>query len=161
MYRSTVFIILSLLLTAGQAIGQQVTKIGVPELEKILTDQDDTLNVINFWATWCPPCISELPHFEKLSAEYRSRGVRFILVSLDFPSQIESSLLPFLRKHKITAPVMVMTNLDYNSWIDKVDNDWQGNLPATLFFNNSRQTRLFYPAEMDENELRELIEKNL
>lgn len=139
---------------------QKIEKIGIPELEKILASPADELHVVNFWATWCPPCVTELPHFEKLSKEYQGKGVRFILISLDFPSQIETKLIPFLEKNKITAEVKVMTNLDYNSWIDKVDSGWQGNIPVTLFFNNAKKRRYFHPSEVTEKELRDLITKH-
>ncbi len=145
------------LVTAVPGHTQKYEKIGIPELEKILAAPDDILHVVNFWATWCPPCVNELPWFEKLSREYRDKPVKFILISLDFPSQIESRLVPFLEKNRITADVRVMTNLDYNSWIEKVDAGWQGNLPATLIFNNARKIRLFHAAELEEQELRELI----
>jgi thiol-disulfide isomerase/thioredoxin len=139
---------------------QKIEKIGIPELEKILASQPDELHVVNFWATWCPPCVTELPYFEKLAGEFQGKGVKFILISLDFPSQIETKLIPFLEKNKITAEVKVMTNLDYNSWIEKVDASWQGNIPVTLFFNNSKKIKYFHPSEVTEKELRDLITKH-
>lgn len=138
---------------------QKIEKIGTAELEKILASQENKLHVVNFWATWCPPCVTELPYFEKLSKEYQGKDVKFILISLDFPSQIESRLIPFLKKNKIAADVRVMTNIDYNSWIEKVDAGWQGNIPVTLFFNNAKRTRYFHPSEVTEKELRDLITK--
>jgi len=144
-------------LTSLQA--QKIEKIGIPELEKILASPADELHVVNFWATWCPPCVTELPHFEKLSKELQGKGVKFILISLDFPSQTETKLIPFLKKNKITADVRLMTNLDYNSWIEKVDAGWQGNIPVTLFFNNPKKIKYFHPSEVTEQELRDLITK--
>ena len=138
---------------------QKIDKIGVPELEQILASPGDELHVVNFWATWCAPCVTELPCFEKLAEEYRDTDVKFILVSLDFPSQIDSRLIPFLKDNKITADVRVMTDLDYNSWIAKVDDSWQGNIPSTLFFNNAENIRYFLPSEVTEEELRDLINK--
>ncbi len=138
---------------------QKIEKIGIPELEKILTSPADELHVVNFWATWCPPCVTELPYFEKLAGEFQGKGVKFILISLDFPSQIETKLIPFLKKNKITADVRVMTNLDYNSWIEKVDTGWQGNIPVTLFFNNSKKIKYLHASEVTEKELRDLITK--
>lgn len=139
---------------------QKIEKIGIPELEKILASPEDVLHVVNLWATWCPPCVTELPYFEKLSKEYHDNEVKFLLISLDFPSQIESRLIPFLKTNNITADVRVMTNIDYNSWIEKVDSSWQGNIPVTLFFNNARKIKYFHPSEVTENELRDLIIKH-
>jgi thiol-disulfide isomerase/thioredoxin len=155
------FIALTVLLTffTASSPAQKIEKIGVPELEKILASPDNVLYVVNFWATWCPPCVTELPYFEKLSKEYQGKGVKFILISLDFPSQIESRLIPFLKNNKITADVRVMTDLDYNSWIEKVDSSWQGNIPVTLFFNNAGKKKYFHPSEVTEKELKDLITK--
>jgi len=157
--RITLTVIMTLLLGLAPLHAQEIEKIGIPELEKILASPDDVLHVVNFWATWCPPCVTELPYFEKLSKEYQGKGVKFILISLDFPSQIESRLIPFLKNNKITADVRVMTNLDYNSWIEKVDTGWQGNIPVTLFFNNAGKTKYFHPSEVTEGELKDLITK--
>jgi thiol-disulfide isomerase/thioredoxin len=157
------FIVIIILLTGGisSLTAQKINRIGIAELEEILASPADELHVVNFWATWCPPCVTELPYFEKLSGEYQGQGVRFILISLDFPSQIESRLIPFLEANKIRADVRVMTNIDYNSWIEKVDASWQGNIPVTLFFNNAQKARYFHPEELEEDKLRELIIKYL
>jgi thiol-disulfide isomerase/thioredoxin len=137
--------------------GQKVEYIKIPDLEKILSSADNKLFVLNFWATWCGPCVSEMPGFEKVAKDYNSEKVKFILVSLDFPSQIQQQLIPFLKKNNITLEVAVMTDLDYNKWIDKVDTHWQGDIPATLFFNNPRKTRYFHSGELAEPELRKYI----
>jgi thiol-disulfide isomerase/thioredoxin len=153
---------ITIILLAGSIVSlpaQKIEKIGVPELEQILASPGNELHVVNFWATWCAPCVTELPYFEKLAEEYRDTDVKFILVSLDFPSQIDSRLIPFLKENKITADVRVMTDLDYNSWIAKVDDNWQGNIPSTLFFNNAENIRYFLASEVTEVELRDLINK--
>ena len=156
----TFFIIIVLLGgSIASLTAQKIEKIGVPELEKILASPENVLHVVNFWATWCPPCVTELPYFEKMSKEYQDKEVQFILISLDFPSQIESRLIPFLETNKITADVRVMTDLDYNSWIEKVDGSWQGNIPVTLFFNNAGNKKYFHPSDVTEKELRDLIAK--
>jgi thiol-disulfide isomerase/thioredoxin len=155
--KTLLVLLVTAILSASEMRAQEIERIGIPELEKILSASDDRLYVVNFWATWCAPCVKELPHFEKISEEYEPEKVKFILISLDFPSQIDKQLIPFLRKNKITLPVSVMTNLDYNAWIDKVDNSWQGNIPATLLFNNAAGRRLFIPDEVEETELRKAI----
>jgi thiol-disulfide isomerase/thioredoxin len=155
--KTLLVLLVTAILSASEMRAQDIERIGIPELEKILSASDDRLYVVNFWATWCAPCVKELPHFVKISEEYEPEKVKFILISLDFPSQIDKQLIPFLRKNKITLPVSVMTNLDYNAWIDKVDNSWQGNIPATLLFNNAAGRRLFIPDEVEETELRKAI----
>jgi thiol-disulfide isomerase/thioredoxin len=144
-------------LSSSDIEGQKVEYIKIPDLDKILRNPDNTVFVLNFWATWCAPCVSEIPGFVKASKDYDQNKVRFIMVSLDFPSQIENQLIPFLKKNKITLDVDVMTDVDYNAWIDKVDSHWQGEIPATLFFNNSKRSRYFHSGELTEPELRKYI----
>lgn len=136
---------------------QKIEYIKIPELEKILKSPDNKLFVVNFWATWCPPCVAEISNFENAAKGYNKEKVRFILVSLDFPSQIEKQLIPFLKKNKITLDVAVMMDTDYNNWIDKVDPKWQGDIPATLFFNNSKKSKYFHSGEVTEPELKKYI----
>ena len=150
--------ILILFFVASSSLdGQKIEYIKVPDLEKILKYSDNTLYVLNFWASWCAPCVSEIPAFEKTSKLYDPAKVKFILVSLDFPSQIEKQLIPFLKKNRITLDVAVMMDVDYNAWIDKIDPQWQGDIPATLFFNNSRKSRYFHTGGVTEAELTKYI----
>lgn len=141
----------------SDAEGQKIEYIKIPELEKILQNRDNKLYVLNFWATWCAPCVSEISNFEKVAKDYSAEKVRFILVSLDFPSEVEKQLIPFLKKNKITLNVAVMMDVDYNKWIDKIDPQWQGDIPATLFFNNTRKSKFFHSGGVTEPELKKYI----
>jgi thiol-disulfide isomerase/thioredoxin len=144
-------------LPALNLFGQKIEYIKIPGLEKILNDPSDKLFVINFWATWCPPCVAEIPVIVNAAKDYDPAKVRFILISLDFPSQIENKLIPFLKKNNITLQVDLMTDVDYNSWINKVDQNWQGDIPATLFFNNAKQKRYFHSGELTGPDLKKYI----
>ena len=157
------YIVLFLVLTfiPLTSSSQDVEYIKVPELEKILNNPDDRLYVVNFWATWCGPCVKEFPVFEKVSKEYTGGKVKFIMISLDFPSQVEKQLIPFLKKNNSSLDVAVMMDVDYNSWIDKVDDSWQGDIPATLVFNNAKKMRLFHSGEVDGDGLRKMIDSYL
>jgi len=136
-------------------VAQEVTEIGREELLSLTHRTDDTTYVINFWATWCSPCVKEIGYFEDLHSEQASSGVRVILVSLDFPNQIESRVIPFLQEKNITAPVMLMTDLRYNEWIDRVDPGWSGAIPATLIYKNEH--RVFLEKELTHEELLEQV----
>ena len=153
--------IIAILTLLQESKAQKFEFIKVPELEKILSNPEDKLFVVNFWATWCPPCVKEFPYFQKVAKDYDTEKVRFIMISLDFRDDVESKLVPFLEKNNVSVDVAMMTDLDYNSWIDKVDPSWQGEIPSTLIFNNSRNIRHFHPGEIDEKDLRTLIDNSL
>lgn len=143
------------------ANSQEVNYIAIAELDNILKNNEDKIHVVNFWATWCGPCVREFPLFEKVSKDYSGKNVKFLMISLDFPSQVKSQLIPFLEKNKTSLEIAVMTDLDYNAWIEKVDKSWQGDIPVTLVFNNARKQRNFHKGEIDEQELRKLINNYL
>jgi thiol-disulfide isomerase/thioredoxin len=64
-------------------------------------NKSDTTYVINFWATWCKPCVEEIPHFEKLYATYKNQKVKVIMVSCDFKKQLETRVIPFVQNKKM------------------------------------------------------------
>lgn len=109
------------------------------DLEYIFHQKNDTTYVINFWATWCGPCVKELPYFEQLHAVHSAEKLKIILVSLDFPRQIESKLIPFVKKRQLKSEVVVLTDEAYNVWIDKVDSNWDGAIPVTLVYNSEKR----------------------
>ena len=112
---------------------------------------DDKTYVINFWATWCAPCVKELPHFEEVNKELKDKNTEVILVSLDFPSQIESKLKPYLKKNKIKSRVILLDDAKMNTWVPKVSEQWDGGIPATLIVNSSNYT--FYSKPFKKEEL--------
>jgi thiol-disulfide isomerase/thioredoxin len=141
---------------------QQVVKvIKLPELQSYLAQQDDTIRVVNFWATWCKPCVMELPHFLETYQEMKSQKVQFLFVSLDFVQDYEKRLAPFVKNRKMTAPVVLLDEPDYNSWIDKIDPRWEGAIPATLIVNNKTKLREFVNGELSKENLISKITKNL
>lgn len=106
---------------------------GDEALEITRTHGSDLL-VVNYWATWCGPCVEELPYFVRLSKEYNEENVRFVGYSLDFPEEIEDNVDPFLKERGIPYANMVL-QVDPNSYIPKVLSDWRGNVPATFFYD--------------------------
>ena len=124
-------------------------------LQSYLNQKNDTIYVINFWATWCVPCIKELPYFEKLNQKYKNGKFKMILVSLDFPKMIESRVIPFIKNKNLLAEVIVLDDSDANSWIEKVANEWSGAIPATIIYKNEK--RKFYEQSFSGEELEEEI----
>lgn len=109
------------------------------ELEPFFHLQNDTTYIINFWATWCKPCVAELPYFEQLHQQYKNDKVKVILVSLDFKKQIQSKLIPFIIKNKIQSKVVLLDDPKANQWIDKVDPAWDGAIPVSVVYKNDNR----------------------
>lgn len=124
-----------------------VDSLGIPiynfeELEPLLNKIDNKIYIFNFWATWCAPCVKELPYFEKINQEGKNDNLEVILVSLDMPSMWKSKLLPFIKTKNLQSEVVILNDPDQNSWIPKIDKNWSGAIPATLIYN--RKKRKFY-----------------
>ncbi len=129
------------------------------EFEHLLKKEDDKIHVINFWATWCTPCIKEMPNFEQLQEKYPDK-VDVIFVSLDFRNQYESRLIPFLKKRDIKSNVVMLGDPKVNNWIDKVDPSWSGAIPASYFYKGKQkrfQEKEYHSLIELEQELSELF----
>ena len=128
-------------------------------LEKYLNRSDDKIYVVNFWATWCAPCVKELPYFEQLNVEYAKDNVEVILVSLDFPSKYDSNLKPYISEKQLKSKVIALNDTDSNTWIPKVDENWSGAIPATIIYNKDK--RKFYEKSFDYQALEKEVKQFL
>lgn len=132
--------------------------IKVPELEEVMEQSgSEELKVINFWATWCKPCVKELPYFVNAQSEFPE--VEFIYISIDFSEQAEKAERFADKKGLDPSGLYLIDDVDYNSWIDKVSPEWSGAIPATLIIKDGK--KYFYEKEFHEGELEELISQKL
>ena len=120
-------------------------------LQAFLSTSSEKTYVVNFWATWCGPCVKELPYFEQLNSNYVDKNVEVILVSLDFPKKYDSNLKPYIKKNQLKSKVIALNDPDANSWIPKISEEWSGAIPATLIFNKDK--RQFYEKSFTYGEL--------
>lgn len=139
------------LLLSSAASAQKVAIIKFDQLDALISNRSDKIRVINFWATWCGPCVKELPYFQKLE-EKQMPGVEIILVNLDYADKV-AKVNAFVRKKNLTSRVLLLDEVDYNSWIDRVDPSWGGAIPATLFINTATGQRKFVDTPLTESEL--------
>ena len=119
--------------------------------EAVLSKKNDTTYVVNFWATWCKPCVKELPAFERLHSDYAKEPVKVVLVSLDFPDKLEPAVVPFLKKNDIKSTVVLLDDADANSWIPAISKEWSGAIPATVMISGDQQK--FYERSFTFEEL--------
>jgi thiol-disulfide isomerase/thioredoxin len=149
------------LLFAAPAFAQQVAVIKFPALQKRLARPTDTTYVVNFWATWCAPCVKELPGFEQVGAANANKKVKVLLVNLDYASQLEKKVKPFVKQRGLKSEVVLLNEADPNEWIEKVDTKWSGALPFTLIINNATKKRVSFERELSPAELTAALQKFL
>lgn len=153
MTKIVIIAVFSLIALDTQAQG--VKQIRITDLEKTIADSKTPL-IVNFWATFCIPCIEEIPYFQSLARKYEKDSVGLLLVSLDLKEDYEK-IKPFAAKRKFTAPIAWLneTNADY--FCPKIDEKWSGAIPATLFVNNKTGYRKFYEEQIPEARLEKEI----
>jgi thiol-disulfide isomerase/thioredoxin len=136
--------------------GQQIKKIKITDLQKTIAKSKTPL-IVNFWATFCVPCIEEIPYFQEAVQKHKADGVQLLLVSLDLQEAYPTQIRTTMAKRKITAPVQWLdeTNADY--FCPKVDSAWSGGMPASLFINNSTGYHKFFEEKLS----REKLEKEI
>ncbi len=133
------------------------SKIPVIKIENLLQSiekNNDTIYIVNFWATWCKPCVAELPDFEKIDFEFKTQKVKVLLVTLDFKEELEKRVIPFISKNKYTSEILLLDETDGN-FINKIYKDWSGAIPATLLIKNNKKE--FIPKKTNYEELKSKI----
>jgi len=130
---------------------KEIISVNYKGLEPYLNKNTDSTYIINFWATWCKPCVEELPFFEELNTKYSKDKLKVLLVSLDMPNQFETRLKPFVKDNMLKSQVILLDDPDQNTWIPKVDPHWDGAIPATLIYNKNK--RMFYAKSFNYSEL--------
>lgn len=136
--------------------GQEIKKVKITELEKIITESKTPL-IINMWATWCKPCVEEIPYFIKEVAAHKADSVQLLLVSLDFKEAYPKGISSFAKKRNFTGTIVWLdeTNADY--FCPRIDAQWSGAIPATLLINNKTGYRKFAEQQLTHEELQKEI----
>jgi thiol-disulfide isomerase/thioredoxin len=138
------------------ANGQQAEIIKLAALQEIIQADSDQVKVINFWATWCAPCIKELPLFQQLHEDRADVKVTLVSMDLDLDPNPEK-VYKFIARKKISAEVVILDEQNPNSWIDKIEKEWSGALPATIVINSKTGKKKFIERELHDGELEKLI----
>lgn len=130
------------------------------EIDTILAHHGSELLVVNFWATFCAPCVEELPYFVELSKKYPEKKVRVVGFSVDQKRMIDSDVIPFLKKKQIPyANFLIFT--DPEKTINSFAPEWGGDIPVTFLYDrNGKQLEKFLRPVTAE-ELNTAVEKHL
>ncbi len=106
------------------------------ELADLFRQHNDTTYLINFWATWCKPCLEELPLLQELAEEERDAPLRVILVSLDTDTAAIARIPDYLVRQQVGLPNAVLTD-ERQEWKTALDEHWDGTLPTTFIYRNA------------------------
>ena len=153
--KTTIYLIIAIFFVLP-VTAQELKKVKITDLENMITESKTPL-IINFWATFCKPCMEEIPHFQKLGKKYEKTGMRLLLVSLDMKDDFPGKVKSFIKNKRISTPAAWLdeTNADY--FCPKIDDAWSGAIPATLFINNRSSYRKFTEEPLTEEQLEKEI----
>ena len=155
------FILSALILLSLNISAQQVDVVKFPQLEKMMQSFNHEVAIFNFWATWCKPCIEEMPYLESARATYNQSDLGIYLVSVDFVEDLDTKVKKFMQRKNIKSKVLLLDETDFNAIIDKIDTNWSGAIPATIIIDKKNNKRYFYEKAFKENELSEILAKIL
>ena len=117
----------------------------------IFQKNNDTTYVINFWATTCPPCIKELPYFEKINQLSNSKPIKVVLINRDLEKHFEKRVIPFVKKHHLHSEIIALHDENMSKWLDLVYSKWWGALPFTMIYKGDNKKFYLDPFETYED----------
>ncbi len=153
-------LIITFLFIAATINAQEIKRMKVTELARTIKESKKPL-IINFWATFCVPCIQEMPYFQELVQQYKSKDVSLVFVSLDLKEAYPIRINEMAKKLNLVFPVAWLdeTNADY--FCPKIDTSWTGGMPSSLFVNNTTGYHKFFEDQLSkeklEKEIREML----
>ncbi len=153
--KNLLFIIMFGLMWKTQA--QQIKTVTPQWIDEINASKGDTLYIVNFWATWCKPCVEELPYFEQLADSCANKKVKIFLVTTDMRKDIATRVTDFIKAKKLTQQVVFINEVNADKWINKVSEEWSGAIPATLMVKGDIGYRHFKEGELTFEELQLLV----
>lgn len=135
---------ISLILYSVACFSQSVKVLKIEDLEKRVKNNSDTTYIVNFWATWCAPCVKELPVFDTIQTTLSSNKIKVVLVSMDFKENLEKKVIPFIQKKQVLSEVVLLDEINGNYFIPRISPQWSGALPGTWILNSSKSVDRFF-----------------
>jgi thiol-disulfide isomerase/thioredoxin len=139
----------------------RVTKLDEQGLSKLISERNGKILFLNVWATWCVPCVEEFPDLVKLHRAFEGRPVEVIGISADFDDEIESKIVPFLRKQKVPFRVYVASFKRQEDFINGLNRAWSGALPASMIIDTKGRRKFFLVGKGTFEQFKREIDKTL
>lgn len=134
----------------------ELTMANVDTIKNILKNNSEKLRLINFWATWCSPCVSEFPELIRINRNFRKRAFEMVTISLDTPEK-SNVVLKFLKQNYASTKNYQFNSDDKYDLIDVVDKDWPGSLPYTIIVKPGGEILYKKLGTIDPLEVRKVI----
>ena len=127
-------------------------------VRRLVGQRNGKVLFLNIWATWCAPCVEEYPDLVKLAGSYSEQEVEVVGISADYPDEVDSKIVPFLRKLKVPFTVYVANFQHQEDFINAIDSSWNGALPATLIFDMRGNRRSFLVGQGTYDKFRKMVD---
>jgi thiol-disulfide isomerase/thioredoxin len=155
-----ILLLLTIIFSCHLAMAQDAVPYSAKDIMKRATSSD-TVYIINFWATWCMPCVGELPEFNELQQRYSGKPVKVLLVSLDFKEDHTFKLTRFLQMKHIASEVVWLSDTNPDKFVPVIDKDWEGSIPATLILSKPGNFRRFIEGTITKEQVATIVDKLL
>jgi thiol-disulfide isomerase/thioredoxin len=153
------FYLVLVLLTGGNLQAQTIQPVKAVEILERVESAPDTTFILNFWATWCAPCVKEMPYFEALNKAVEGKPMKVIFISLDFKKDYQTRLPAFIEKRGIQSEVLFLDERDANTWVPLFSETWSGVIPATYVVCRDKQVQDFRASAFEEGELEQWLKE--
>lgn len=127
---------------------------------KLVKNEGKNLLLVNLWATWCGPCVAELPELVTINRMYRHRNFRLVTISIDEPEKKEAAV-DVLRKNHVAATNYLLETKDRDQFAESLDKEWPGPIPYTLLIEPGGKILYRKVGAIDPLEVRRAIVKYL
>lgn len=122
---------------------QSIPKWKMDDVVRSFSKKNDTVYVVNFWATFCKPCIAEIPDFIRIVEKYKTQKVKLLLVSLDLPAFYPARIAAFAKKNNYNTNIVWLNETNADHFCPMIDKKWSGAIPSTIIVNNKTGYRKF------------------
>jgi thiol-disulfide isomerase/thioredoxin len=146
---------------AGAVTSFEVNLLNEVQLTRFIENREGRILFINVWATWCIPCREEFPDLVKLADHYKDRNIDFVAISADYPDEIESKIIPFLEEQQVNFPVYVQNFGRQEDFINYLNMDWSGALPATFIYDTAGEQKVFLLGKQSYPDFAAALDKEL
>lgn len=162
MKKINMFVLIMMLLFSARLYSQEVLPLSsTKDLDNLKESLNGKVVLLNFWATWCVPCVKEFPDLVKLYNDYKDKDFRLIFISTDVPEEVNSKVIPFLKENGVNFVTYYNNFSKSEDLIDYIDKNWEGAVPTTYIYDKNGKVTASVLGKKDYSYFEKEILKNL